>query len=931
MPSDAGLGPDDLVERDEVLAALTRLVDRAADGHGAAVRLLGEAGAGKTAVVRAVTALAAERGLRLLTTSAAQLEAGSPYGVVRRLFDRPLVALDEEERQAVLDGPARLAADHVLGGDPAPVEQGDLLSSLYWLLDGLGGLGPVLLAVDDAQWADEESLLFLGSLRERLATLPVLVVLASREVPAEDRSPALAALLADRDAVELRLQPLSPVGVRTLLTRGLGDPVAPEVGAAAAEVTGGNPFLVLALTRLLTGVPELTGEGVRAAVPTTVIDTVVARLASLGAAERALARAVAVLERASTRVAGDLAGLELGTASAAADRLRGAGLLGDEATLGFRHALLRSAVYSAMGAGLRDELHRAAARLLADDLHAAGAHLAASSGAGDPWAVDLLRRAAAAALAEGAPHTAVGLLRRAVAEPPAPDDLAVVRLELGLAEMRTTDPACVASLGAAEAGLTEPADRARCALALGEAFNYAGMYEAAADVLERADAALVDAEPDLRLTVEAALVAASLLVPARIAEARRRLADHPGLTGASPGERLLLVQQLANAAGTNEPAPVLRGLVKLALDESDTPETTQWAWARLFLAAIGEYDEVRRLTDDGFAQAAAKGSVVGFVTVSFLRGVAEYWSGALVPAEAHYRALKEYGAALNGGLLVELLGDGNLAQTLAWQGRVEEGLALLAPFPEELPANAPVNGVVTMAFARASVRTIAGDHAGALRAAEYAGRLVAELDVDSPTWAAWRAFAVGPLRSLGRLEEARRLAAEHLVLCERSGVVPLLGEALRLVAEVSEDQEEALTLLRRSVALLAGSQARLQEASSQHALGAALRRAGLRTEAQAHLLVARELAQGCGARGLVGQVEEELAACGTRVRRLELSGVAALTASERRVAELAARGLRNSEIARQLFVTTKTVETHLSRSYRKLGVSGRDELAEALG
>jgi DNA-binding CsgD family transcriptional regulator len=482
----------------------------------------------------------------------------------------------------------------------------------------------------------------------------------------------------------------------------------------------------------------------------------------------------------------------------------------------------------------------------------------------------------------------------------------------------------------AEGLVTDPADRARCALALAEAYNYAGFHDAAAEVLERAYAVLAAGDPELRLEVEAALVAASLLVPDRIHDARRRLDAHPDLSGATPGERLFLMQQLSNAAGTNQPAPVIRALAERVVADTDTPETTDWAWGRLFLAAVGEFDDVRRLTDTGFAHAAERGSVIGFVTASFVRGLAEYWMGALVPAEAHFRAMLDQGATLNGGSLVPLLAGGNLAQTLAWQGRVDEALDLLAPFPEELAATDPANGVVTMSFARADTRSLAGDHVGALRAAEYAGRLVTALDVDSPTWAAWRAFAVGPLRSLGRLDEARALAAEHLVLCERSGVAHLVGEALRLTAEVADAPEEAIALFRRSVTVLGGSQSRLQETRSQIGLGAALRRAGRRSDAQQHLLTGRDLAQGCGARSLVDVAEAELAACGTRLRRLELSGLSALTASERRVAELAASGLRNTDIARQLFVTTKTVETHLSRTYRKLGVAGRNGLASLL-
>lgn len=940
--SPSGGREGDLVERADELAALASTLDRTLAGAGSAVHVVGEPGAGKTALARRAARLAESRGMRVLGTSAPQLESRSPYGVVRRLLERPVMALDPAARETLGEGPARLAVDFLVRRDTAGLTQADLLSSLVWLLEELATAQPSLVLVDDAHWADEESLLFLGSLRERLRDLPVHLVIATREVPAEERSAALAVLLADREATVLRPQALTAHGVATLLGRGRREPVDHAAATAAASVTGGNPFLVLALATLLESTPALTPDAVRGSVPTSVIDAVVARLAALDPAERALARAAAVLDSTSLRLAARLVDLDLAGATAAADRLRTAGLFAPGSRLEWRHALLRSAVYAAIAAGQRDELHRSAARLLiseslghdpaargASALLAAG-HLTEAEGSGDPWAVETLRAAAAEALGSGAPQSAVRLLRRALAEPPTGQVLAPLLLELGLAELRAIDPGCVETLTTAVRLLEEPADLARGALALAEAFNVAGFHESAAEVLEGVLPRVAAAGSDVTLTVEAALVAASLVVPARIASARARLAAHANLAGATPAERLMVIQQMCNAVGTNQPAPVIRELARRALAESDSPERTDWVWARLFLGALGDIADVRRLTDDGFTLAAANGSVFGHVAASFVRGLAEFWAGSLVAAEAHFRAMLEHDPALGLGPLVSLLGSGGLAQTLALQGRVPEALALLEPFPEDLPPNAPFNGVAAMTFARAIVRQIAGDHVGALRAAEATGDLVRRLDVDSPTWAAWRALAIDPLRAVGRLDEARALAAEHLALCERSEVAPLLGEALRHCGQLHEDPAAGLELLGRSVAVLGDTDARLQLGLSHLALGAALRRAGRRSDARAELVAAQELAQACGAPGLAAHTSRELAACGGRVRRLELTGVDSLTASERRVAELAARGRRNAEIAGLLFVSSKTVETHLSRTYRKLGIAGREGLAEAL-
>lgn len=928
------MGSASLVERDAELRALTGLLDDIGAGHGAAARLIGAPGVGKSTLLRAFGETARGRGIGVLEASAGRWESGSPYGLLRRLFDRPLMALSEAERQRVMTGPARRAATVVLGtpdsiGDPLldAASPDNVVASMYWLLDALAAAGPLAVVVDDAHWADEESLGFLGGLRERLRDLPVAVVVATREVPADDRSPALATLFADRDALVLRLASLSLDGVAALLEYHWSEPVPADVAAAAIDVTGGNPFLVTALAPLL-GPAERTAEQLRRTVPESVVDSVVERLLGLDPAARDLARAVAVLDSGSVAVAGELAGLALDPAIEAAGQLRTAGLFAAGSEPTFRHALLRAAVYTGIPPDARDQLHRAAARLLDDE--AAAAQVLAARSVGDPWAVGVLRRAAVSALAAGAPQSAVILLRRAVAEPPPPGDLPAVLLELGLAELRTADPACVDTLARALERLSDPDDRARCALALATAYSYAGFHDLAAAVLDDVRAAVVDRE--LGLEVEAAYVAAGLLVPDRIAGARLLLAARDDVVGRTRAERLLLIQRMSDAAGTNRPAAEIRAIAHACIAADDVPESTDWVWARLFLAALGELAEVRALTDEGFALARERGSLIGFVGVSFVRGLAEVWTGSVVAAEGHFRAMLEQGAGLTIGSLVRLLGSAGLAQSLAWQHRLEEAFAVLGEWPEELPADAPVNGLAAMYFARGIARQAAGDHLGALRAAEDAGRLVRRLDVDSPTWAAWRALAVGPLRSLGRTVEARTLAEEHLALCRASGADHLTGEALRLLGQVTPG-DEGLALLRDSVALLDTTQNQVQQALSRIELGAALRRAGRRVEAREVLRAGLIQATAAGLAWPASRAQEEYVAAGGRRRQgsvAPVTGLDALTATELRVAELVAGGLRNREIAARLFVSDKTVETHLSRIYRKLEVTGRDEVASVL-
>jgi DNA-binding NarL/FixJ family response regulator len=146
-----------------------------------------------------------------------------------------------------------------------------------------------------------------------------------------------------------------------------------------------------------------------------------------------------------------------------------------------------------------------------------------------------------------------------------------------------------------------------------------------------------------------------------------------------------------------------------------------------------------------------------------------------------------------------------------------------------------------------------------------------------------------------------------------------------------ESGKAGLALLEEAVDVLVDSPAKLEHAKARTELGAALRRANHRSEAREHLRRAVELATICDATPVVTRAETELLATGARPRRVALTGVESLTPSERRVAEMAAEGPTNREIAQALFVTPKTVEVHLSSAYRKLGIGSRSQLAAALG
>jgi len=262
------------------------------------------------------------------------------------------------------------------------------------------------------------------------------------------------------------------------------------------------------------------------------------------------------------------------------------------------------------------------------------------------------------------------------------------------------------------------------------------------------------------------------------------------------------------------------------------------------------------------------------------------------------------------------------------QGKLGDAAAALAQagIGESLPDDVRL---LYFPGVRARLRLLEGDLAGGLEEMLEAGRRFEAVGARNPALVAWRSPAALALFQLGEQDEARRLAGEELEFARTWGAPRALGAALR-AAGLIEGGEDGLALLREAVDVLTDSPAKLEHAKARTELGAAFRRANRRSEAREQLRQALELATICGATPLAARAESELLATGARPRRIALSGVESLTPSERSVAELAAEGPTNREVAQALFVTQRTVEVHLTSIYRKLGISSRSQLAGAL-
>ena len=920
-----------VLERDHELAVLSDVLRAAASERGGLVWVEGPAGIGKTRLLDAAREHAAALGMTVLAARAARLERDFAFGVVRGLFEG-LVA----RRPGLLAGAARLAAPVVSSGPATPpgdahdgdTDAGGALHGLYWLTANLADAGPVLLVVDDAHVADAASLRAIAYLARRVSELGVAIVLGAQPPAVHTASPLVDALREAETTTVLSPAPLSRDGIEALVRCRFPGSPDPSFTTACHEVTGGNPLLVHALLAAVAeagGEADRTGaETVTALAPAVVATFVARRLREAGTEAATVARAVALLDgRAELRHVVAVSGLDPAVVARGAQTLVGAQLLHPGRPLTFAHSLFAQAVADGTDPAERHRGHRRAADALAADGAGAelvAAHLLHTEALGDPAVVARLREAGRAALAKGAPETAMTYLRRAVAEPPPAPERPAVLHELGAATARVSYREGVALLEEAFAIAVHPHRRGLIALELAHALSVTLAFERALAVLDEARAG-VDDGSDLATELAAATVGLARRDPARRAAAAEltRTLRRDGRLPRRGGPALLATTALeALQTDTDASAVDLAHEALAATLREHTPDPGVILPATMVLVAIDHLAPVRACAESILAGARRRGSSYDFIGASVLRAQTRYLQGELVEAEADAR--------LADALAVEHEAHSARRYTVAWLliVLVERGLA--AEAHEALAASGVRGSTAYLLAARGRMHLALGRAAEAVDDFVACGERLAHRGIHHPGVLPWQAGVASALHRLGREAEAVAVADEAVRVARRFGAPRALGIALRVRGLVSGMLEP----LREAVVLLEPTPARLELARSRVDLGAALRRANHRVDARTELAAGQDLARRCGADALVERAGEELRAAGARPRRLAVSGADALTASERRVAELAADGLSNRDVAQALFVTTKTVETHLGHAYRKLGVTGRDELAARL-
>jgi DNA-binding CsgD family transcriptional regulator len=274
-----------------------------------------------------------------------------------------------------------------------------------------------------------------------------------------------------------------------------------------------------------------------------------------------------------------------------------------------------------------------------------------------------------------------------------------------------------------------------------------------------------------------------------------------------------------------------------------------------------------------------------------------------------------------------LLAAGALVETLVERGQFDEAERVVEPLAADLHSTTQTAAVLRQA--RGRLRMGQRRFGEALADFQAAGQIAIRTRAPSPCFLPWRSYSALVLLTLGDHDEARRLSAEELELARAFGAPRALGVALRGAGLVAGGRRGE-PLLRQATEVLDGPDNRLERARALTDLGALLRRTNRRVDARHVLRPAVDAAHHLGAGSLARRAETELRATGARPRRVLLTGLEALTASERRIAELASEGLTNRQIAQTLFVTARTVEGHLTKVFQKLDVSARTQLASAL-
>jgi DNA-binding CsgD family transcriptional regulator len=935
------LAEPELLEREAELAQISAMIAAASMGTGSMLVLEGAGGIGKSRLLAATREQAAEAGFTVLSARGAELERAFPFGIVRQLFEPALARSTPEELEQLTDGAATAALPVItdLGAGGLGESSFAALHGLYWLTANLAASAPVAVLVDDAHWADTPSLAWLGFLARRIDDLPALVAVAMRQNEPSAEAELLGSLAHDPAATIVQPEPLSRAATVAFLSQQTGAAPDPVFAEACREASGGNPLLLRELTRAVesAGIDPVAANAGRVLElgPEAISQAVALRLGRLDADAGRVAVAAAVFGEGTTlALVAQQTGLSPAQVAAAADRLAAVELTHAHPALAYVHPLVRRAVLATLPALELEGAHLDAARLLeraGATPEAIAAHLLAAPPVGERWAAAALIAAGRRSAGREATDATITNLRRALEEPLPGEELPGLLADLGRAEYLAAQREATEHLGRAADLESDPVMRARLRYLQGRSLSFASRPGEAIEVLDAALDELGDADANMRDHLEAGLVQAAIYERGTHHVAVEHIDRmRSGALGDGSGARQFLALCAYYDVARGEPMGPAVELARYARENigphGDEDGGAYWYICAALAAA--EQPDATNLFDEALDEARVRGSLFTVGEALTLRSAVLLRRGELLDAEDE--ALGVLDAVASQGGSSSLSSDathalGTLAWSLLEQGRTDDARAAT----DRGMARDDAWDSSLLIRSHCTLRELEGDRDGALRMLRELESDMLEAEHTNPALTPWRGHLAQALVAAGHGDEAAELCAEDLRVARRFGASGTIGLALRQCAMV-DPGGPSIELLTESVEALEASPLRLELARSLVELGAALRRRNRRSDSRSVLRRGHEIASACGATPVAEQARQELAAGGARPRSAKRSGAASLTASERRVARLAADGLGNREIAQALFVTTKTVEVHLSSCYRKLGIGSRADLASVL-
>jgi DNA-binding CsgD family transcriptional regulator len=916
--------PLPLVERAAELEVLSATIARLTAGGGAVIVVEGAAGLGKTALLERGAHRAETAGCLVRRAAPGPLERQFPFGAVRALLEAPLREAPGSERARLLDGAAAPAGELLLEGATPRGNSTTLMAhGVLWLCLALAERRPLALVVDDAQWADRSSLEVLLYVARRIEDVPLLILVAARAHDPDAASDLLTLLGSARAATVLRPGPLTARGAVRLI-RQIAPATPVTVCRECHSAVGGSPWLLGELARQIAayGAEEI------GAPTATVRIGVRRRLAELPPRDRRVVEAMAIVgDGAAPDVVAAVAGVAVGELHPARDGLRAAGLL-TEGESRFAHGLIAAAIADGLARTERERLHREAARALMAvraDCRLVASHLLECGPQADPAISECLQEAARHA----EPQVAAAYLERALAEGVPGEDRGELLARLGTLSF--------------DAGL--PGSRQRLREALREVRDRDSRIAvltrlAALNLLDAADDGLAQAfeqelaretDPDVRLAVEVASLDALLVSGKRHGERARRVAAIDLSRMADPLlERVILAHRAW--VGVERGMPDAGTWAELAQRALEHDLLLGEAHSRAAYALCARVLLTSDHPQAGPAIAAMRGAAVERGALR-LRVAAEWYA-----ADHALRTGRVAEAENLARLALELAGSDRTVFTgvvevlvcaLAERGAFGEARELLRERGLD-NALGPAAWAIGVRHARARLALAERDFAQAYAEAAQLGELRSQQGRPNPSLMPWRSTAALALAHVGRRAEAARVADTELHAAERFGAPVPVANALHARAVAEPDHAERVALCERALSVVAGAPSGLEVVRLRLELGAALNSLGRRLEAREALRPALADAAAAGAVLLAEHARRALVATGLRPRRAAMEGAAALTPRQRQICELAAVGKGNRAIAQELFLSVKTVETHLAASYRKLGVRTRAELAAGL-